>query len=89
METLMSERMTKSTGSDMVIGANDGISFDPAWFFGYWSKVPQHTITWVEPNPTLFKRLTANTVAIPNKVRVVYQALALIVSLRSIATHLM
>jgi hypothetical protein len=69
METLMSRQMLASPGSDMVIGANDGISFDPAWFFGYWKRVPQHTITWVEPNPTLYERLAKNTEEIKNKVR--------------------
>eukprot|EP00035_Acanthoeca_spectabilis_P023039 m.447292 g.447292 ORF g.447292 m.447292 type:complete len:324 (+) comp19500_c0_seq1:114-1085(+) len=68
METLMSRQMISSSGSDLVIGANDGISFDPAWYFGYWQKVSQHTITWVEPNPTLFKRLSKNTANISNKV---------------------
>lgn len=52
----------------MVIGANDGRSFDPAWEFGYWKKSPHHTIVWVEPNPILFKKLEGNTADIANKV---------------------
>jgi hypothetical protein len=32
METLAG--LSKLPGSDMVIGANDGKSFDPAWEFG-------------------------------------------------------
>ena len=42
---------------------------------GYWERSRHHTIVWVEPNPTLFKRLAANTAAIKNKVRFVIASL--------------
>eukprot|EP00041_Stephanoeca_diplocostata_P002012 m.22703 g.22703 ORF g.22703 m.22703 type:complete len:299 (-) comp12782_c0_seq2:352-1248(-) len=66
METLASLKGTE--GSDIVFGANNGKSFDPAWGFGYWDSVPQHTITWVEPVPALFAELTENTKNVPNKI---------------------
>eukprot|EP00040_Diaphanoeca_grandis_P024279 m.133223 g.133223 ORF g.133223 m.133223 type:complete len:306 (+) comp29663_c0_seq1:110-1027(+) len=65
METLMA--LTKEQGMDMVLGANDGISYDPAWYFGYWKAVPHHKIVWVEPIPDLFRKLTNNTKHIENK----------------------
>jgi hypothetical protein len=34
----------------------------------YWKSVPHHTIVWVEPNPSLFAKLSANTAHIQNKV---------------------
>jgi len=59
--------LTELDGYDMVIGANDGIAFDPAWFFEYWQNVPKHTVVWVEPIPALFERLTENTKNIKNR----------------------
>jgi len=61
-------KLTQLNGSDLVIGANDGISFDPANFFGYWNQVSHHKVGWVEPNPLLFKQLAKNVAGIPNKV---------------------
>ena len=34
----------------------------------YWKSVPHHTIVWVEPNPSLFLKLAANTAHVTNKV---------------------
>lgn len=66
METLGA--LTHAQGSDLVLGANDGISYDPAWNLDYWKRSPHHTIVWVEPNPTLFNRLSSNTAEIEQKV---------------------
>ena len=66
METLA--QLIPMEGSDMVIGANDGISFDPAWAANYWKDAVQHRIVWVEPNPWLFGKLSKNTESVPNKV---------------------
>jgi len=51
----------------MVLGANDGISYDPAWAYGYWKAVPHHKIVWVEPIPELYRKLKNNTAHIENK----------------------
>merc|ERR1712003_172455 len=59
-----------ATGVDIVIGANDGISFDPSSKLGYWDLVPHHTKVFIEPAPPLFNRLMANTKELSNRVLV-------------------
>jgi len=59
METLMG--LKKEKGQDLVLGGNDGISYDPAWYFEYFQNVPNHRVHWVEPIPELYRRLNINT----------------------------
>mmetsp|Transcript_63959 Transcript_63959/g.122977 ORF Transcript_63959/g.122977 Transcript_63959/m.122977 type:complete len:377 (+) Transcript_63959:84-1214(+) len=54
------------TGSDIVLGANNGKKYDPANWLNYWEDVPQHTKVFVEPVPPIFVELKENMKAIPN-----------------------
>lgn len=65
METL--KATMGGEGSDIVLGANDGLKYDPAGnIAGYWAGVPQHTKVFVEPVPPIFAKLRKNMKEFPN-----------------------
>merc|ERR1719326_890061 len=58
MKELYLEAQAGGSGSTLVLGANDGRSYDPATeMFDFWHMVPQMRKVFVEPVPPLFEKL--------------------------------
>eukprot|EP00929_Paragymnodinium_shiwhaense_P034373 TRINITY_DN18718_c0_g1_i1.p1 TRINITY_DN18718_c0_g1~~TRINITY_DN18718_c0_g1_i1.p1 ORF type:complete len:374 (+),score=114.42 TRINITY_DN18718_c0_g1_i1:93-1124(+) len=61
MKEIFLESQAGHQGSTLVLGANDGKSFDPATeMFDFWHKVPNFRKVFVEPVPPLFAKLQEN-----------------------------